>query len=152
VRTDTSFLAKFIRVKDGNVDKALECMKKCYSSLNRNRSIVFGDKPQHFSKVFDSGMILPLKNHFSGVKVIVQRWGYWEPNNFDTRSCIKSIGFVVENCLEIPLTQKHGIAIITDLKGIGLRQTLKTDIMELYRGMDNLLVSLSISNSLLRFY
>jgi len=141
---DTNYLKKFIRVKDGDIDAALNSMKKYYESLNRNRRAISGIKPLDYTNVYKSGAIVVLKRDFNGVRVIVQSWRYWKPKDYGFRSFINATGFLVENCLENPVTQKHGIAVVMDLEGFSLRHALSMNPREAFRGVETCLVKETI--------
>jgi len=74
VRTDTEFLEKFIRLKDGNVEGALKAIQKYYAYVKRNINFINGTKPQDLADAFNSEVVKVLRGRFDNVKAVLIRY------------------------------------------------------------------------------
>jgi len=144
VRTDPEFLKKFICLKDGNVEAALKAMKKYYACIHRNLDFIDGITTKSGAPVLNSDIIKIIGNRFDGVKVAMLQIRYWRPKEINLRSIQLAALFLVERYALEPAIQKHGIALIVDLTGLGFEHVWCATPKEVYRCVNAILVQLTV--------
>jgi len=143
---DDLFLARFLRVRNGNVGKALQSLEAYYRNADLHRDFD-GIRPLQYSNGFLSNIITLLRTRSSGRRVLVMRIDLWDPSVVPLRALQVSAFFQVEYASLELLTQEHGIIIIFDLSGLSWNHARQLTLYEIKRSINAMQVIATSTNS-----
>jgi len=145
-RTDYNFLAKFIRVKDYDLDKAFQRLQKYYACVHRHMDFHRGLRPSDVKSALESKLYIILKHPCNGVKTWVVKVADWDPKVHSVDQLEKAGLFVLENYLSQVLIQENGASLILDLEGLRMEHLLHGTVRQIRRLIEVMLVSSGIED------
>jgi len=143
-RTDHAFLARFIRVKSYDLDKAFKTIKKYYECIYKHRDYHKDIRPSQFAYAYESKAYHCLKHRFDEVCVGVVRIGFWDPKEIPLLDCQKAAVFVAEEYLNQIQIQEKGVSFIFDFEGLRFEHLWHATIKEIRRCAEVAQVSTNI--------
>lgn len=133
-RTDSLFLATFLRTKSYEVDAALKAVQKYYACVYKNLSFIEGITVRSFESGFNSNVFSLFKHKFNGIRVALVRVKNWKPKEVELKALQMSAMFIFEEYIRNnPDIQENGVAVIFDLEGVRLEHVRQFSVRELRR-------------------
>ena len=134
-RREDEFLAKFVRVKDYNVRKALESVRNFYRNIERNHRLIEDIRPSYFRALYGAEFVNVLSSRGTdGSKVTVIRMEGWDPSQHNLEQILQVCVLLFQHGIQDVQTQLRGTTLIFDWKGLTLahiRQTTPSFIRQL---------------------
>jgi len=139
-RTDFEFLAKFIRVKDYDLEKAFKRLKKYYECIYKHMDSHYDIRTSQFAYAYDSKAYTLFKHRFNGVITGVIRTGMWEPKKLPLLDIQKAALFGAEEYLNHVEVQENGVIVIVDYAGTRFEHFWHATIKEIRQCAEVILV------------
>lgn len=104
--------------------EAFKIFEKCYLSKREHKEFTDFSKKRYkkFMELFDTGCCIPFpERNAEGQRIILLRFGLWEPEHFTPVEFMQMLMYVCIMFLEEEETQIAGIAFIFDAAGVSTR-------------------------------